>query len=123
MGFRKFIYRDGNKELLRRLFINGKGRIVGKPLYNSLVATELGMQRIADKLVRRPQTDQLFLNKNLTAVVKTFERPAVLERLVSSIRRFYPKLHIIVVDDSREPEPLPGVETVRALPVYRYKAR
>lgn len=112
MGFRNFIYRDKNKKLLRRLFINGKGRVVGRPLYEGSVAAELGIQRLADWAVPRRKTDQAYIANNLTAIVKTFERPALLARLVSSIRRFYPELRIIVVDDSREPSPLSDVETL-----------
>lgn len=112
MGFREFIYREKNKRLLRRLFINGRGRVVGKALYTGSVATELGIQRFADWLVPRAKTDQSYLADNLTAIVKTFERPALLARLVSSIRRTYPGLSIIVVDDSRDPISLRGVETV-----------
>jgi glycosyltransferase involved in cell wall biosynthesis len=42
------------------------------------------------------------VERDVTVVVKTFERPDVLRRLVSSIRRFYPRLAIFVVDDSAE---------------------
>ena len=40
--------------------------------------------------------------KNVTAVIKTFERPACCKRLVSSIRKYYPDMPIVVADDSRE---------------------
>jgi hypothetical protein len=49
---------------------------------------------------------------DLTVVVKTFERPAFLRRFVASVRRFYPRLAIIVVDDSRRPQSIAGVEHV-----------
>ena len=39
----------------------------------------------------------------LSIVVKTFERPNALRRLVKSIRRFYPAIPVLVVDDSAEP--------------------
>jgi glycosyltransferase involved in cell wall biosynthesis len=39
----------------------------------------------------------------VTVLIKTFERPDCLRRLVASIRRFYPRIPILVVDDSREP--------------------
>ena len=39
---------------------------------------------------------------NVTAVIKTFERPACCKRLVSSIRKYYPDMPIVVADDSRE---------------------
>ena len=45
-------------------------------------------------------------------MIKTFERPAKLKRLVDSIRRLYPGLTIIVVDDSRHPRNLPEVENI-----------
>ena len=48
----------------------------------------------------------------VTAVIKTFERPAKLRRLVASLRRHYPELRVIVVDDSAHPTSMPGVETV-----------
>ena len=36
----------------------------------------------------------------VTVLVKTFERPRSLDRLVRSIRRFCPRLRVIVGDDS-----------------------
>lgn len=50
-----------------------------------------------------------------TAIIKTFERPYFVARLIASIREFYPQLPILVCDDSRLPlyedaaEPSPGV--------------
>jgi glycosyltransferase involved in cell wall biosynthesis len=49
------------------------------------------------------------VERDVTVLVKTFERPDCLLRLVSSIRRFYPRIPIVVVDDSREPlQPVPA---------------
>lgn len=53
--------------------------------------------------------------KNITAIIKTFERPASVKRLVESIRRYYPDLRILVGDDSKEPQEVPGAELL-ALP-------
>lgn len=48
------------------------------------------------------------LEGDVTVLVKTFERPDALRRLLSSIRSFYPRLPIVVVDDSADPlEPVP----------------
>jgi glycosyltransferase involved in cell wall biosynthesis len=45
---------------------------------------------------------------DVTVLVKTFERPDSLRRLVASIRQLYQRMPIVVVDDSREPlDPLP----------------
>lgn len=46
----------------------------------------------------------------VTAVIKTFQRPRQVRRLVASMRRVQPDLPIIVVDDNREPTPIPGTE-------------
>jgi glycosyltransferase involved in cell wall biosynthesis len=58
------------------------------------------------------------VERDITVLVKTFERPEALRRLVSSIRRFYPSIAILAVDDSREPlEPAPeGVSRYWHLP-------
>jgi (N-acetylneuraminyl)-galactosylglucosylceramide N-acetylgalactosaminyltransferase len=52
----------------------------------------------------------------VTAIVKTFERPRSLDRLVRSVRRRYPQLRVIVGDDSLVAYPRRDVEYVR-LPV------
>lgn len=41
--------------------------------------------------------------KNTTIIVKTFERPDLLARLLVSIRRFYPDVPVLVADDSLKP--------------------
>jgi GT2 family glycosyltransferase len=53
---------------------------------------------------------------SVTAIIKTFERPRSLDRLVRSIGSRYPRLRVIVGDDSMTPYPRPDVEYVR-LPV------
>lgn len=52
-------------------------------------------------------------HSDVTAIIKTFERPHRCAALIARIRRFHPKLQIIVVDDSREVGIYPGVEVVR----------
>lgn len=41
--------------------------------------------------------------KNLTICIKTLERPEELDKCLKSIRKYYPKVRIIVADDSRAP--------------------
>jgi glycosyltransferase involved in cell wall biosynthesis len=49
------------------------------------------------------------VERDITVVVKTFERPDALRRLVTSIRRLYPNVAVLVVDDSAEAlEPVPA---------------
>jgi len=49
---------------------------------------------------------------DVTAIVKTFERPHIIARFVASLRALYPSLPIIVADDSRAPQPIAGVDHV-----------
>jgi hypothetical protein len=58
------------------------------------------------------------VERDVTVVVKAFERPDCLRRLVASIRRFYPQIAILVVDDSASPlDPVPeGVTRYFHLP-------
>lgn len=39
----------------------------------------------------------------ITCIIKTFERPKHRDRLINSIREFYPTMKIIVADDSKNP--------------------
>ncbi len=48
-----------------------------------------------------------------TVIIKTFQRPESLDRAIRSIRRYYPKLHIIVADDGFKPALRTDVEYVR----------
>jgi GT2 family glycosyltransferase len=97
---------------LRASLLEGRLRGVGRLAYATVLGTELAAQRAIDRLSRRGRDLEGVLTGRLTAVVKTFERPRLLRRLVASIRRAYPDLRVVVVDDSREPRPLPGVDTV-----------
>ena len=40
--------------------------------------------------------------RRTTVVIKTFERPAAVDRLLTSIRMRYPAIPVVIVDDSRE---------------------
>jgi hypothetical protein len=80
-------------------------------VHRSLVAQELFIQRLLDE-VGRTSAVQPSVGRQLTALVKTFERPHIVRRLVMSMKRLYPDLPIVVVDDSREPTPIPGAQLV-----------
>jgi GT2 family glycosyltransferase len=49
----------------------------------------------------------------LTAIIKTFQRPRALDRLICSIRRFYPELAIAVADDGFVPSRRTDVDYLR----------
>ncbi len=78
--------------------------------YEVLVNIELGVERALDYFFSKPVRDPRL--DDVTALIKTFERPKKLKGLVKSIKRMYPKLKIIVVDDSESPTPLDGVEAI-----------
>jgi Glycosyl transferase family 2 len=84
---------------------------INRFLYGRGIQAELVLERLLDRLAPPPDREAPLV-RELTAVVKTFERPHVLRRLVASIKRLYPGLKIVVVDDSRSPVPLEGVETI-----------
>jgi glycosyltransferase involved in cell wall biosynthesis len=80
-------------------------------VHRHLVAGELALERLLDGL-SPPRSGEDALIGQVTALIKTFERPHVLRRLVDSITRRYPTLRVVVVDDSRAPTRLAGVETI-----------
>jgi len=53
---------------------------------------------------------------DVTAVVKTFERPHCLNRLLTSLRRFYPQMPVIVCDDGFVPSYRSDVAYIRTEP-------
>jgi hypothetical protein len=95
--------------------LEGRTRAVASVLHRLLVAEELMLMRGLDSLATRRRVLDHPRIEELTALVKTFERPHVVQRLVASIKRLYPSLNVIVVDDSREPTQLAGVAGVRTI--------
>jgi hypothetical protein len=91
--------------------LEGGPRAIASAVHRSVVAEELWVERLLDALAPRPPLDEPLV-RQLTALIKTFERPRILRRLVASIKRLYPALPIVVVDDSRVPSRIVGVETI-----------
>lgn len=101
------------KIALAKHLLDERIRFFAKPLYELTINIELIVSRLFEYFIFEQQEyNQLIVNQNLTAVIKTFERPKVLRRLLNSIKRKYPGMHIIVVDDSRYPTPLDKVELI-----------
>ncbi len=96
---------------LSHLFKYGKLHWLGKPLYEGLVATEIALIKRHDRK-HLPFHSTPLVDSKLTAIVKTFERPKTLKRLIESIRRSYPNMQIIIVDDSKTPSCFDDVETI-----------
>ncbi len=53
------------------------------------------------------------MQDKVTLIIKTFERPQCINRLVYSVKMKYPSLRMIVADDSRDSRPISGVEHLR----------
>ena len=98
------------KRKLRARLDNDRTRTLARSGLRATIGVEVAAQRVADW--RRTPLPPVPTGA-ITAVIKTFERPAELRRLVRSIRRVQPDLAILVVDDSREPSTLAGVEVLR----------
>uniref|UniRef100_A0AAV2M4Y8 Glycosyltransferase 2-like domain-containing protein n=2 Tax=Knipowitschia caucasica TaxID=637954 RepID=A0AAV2M4Y8_KNICA len=63
--------------------------------------------------IRQPQMPVMFdmgtdINSQVTITVKTFLRYNQLNILLSSIRKFYPTMTVVIADDSLEPEKIQG---------------
>jgi glycosyltransferase involved in cell wall biosynthesis len=97
---------------LKRFLLESPASTVAGAIYNTAVNLELSFFRAMGSLQGLEKTEEDGSLNQLTAMIKSFERPQALKRLVVSIKKYYPDLHIIVVDDSRESSPLPGVEWV-----------
>lgn len=85
--------------------MRGPLRSVAAPAYRALLNAEVAVAGLAAR------SDPLDTGA-ITAVIKTFERPNACARLVASLKRLHPALTIIVVDDSRDPRPIPGTTHV-----------
>lgn len=99
------------KQFIYNASVYGIFRPVAKPVHGGLITLALLVERFRGSF-SVAEKDQDFIDENLTAVIKTFQRPEALKRLVKSLRKMYPKMRVIVVDDSREPVKLEGVETI-----------
>jgi hypothetical protein len=90
--------------------VNSSFRPIIKAGYNTIVSTELAYEWSMDKTLSKSCQDEAC--HQLTGVIKTFERPEKLMRLLRSIRRTFPSLKLIVVDDSRVPVELDDIEVI-----------
>lgn len=95
------------KARLRRRLADSPLRAVAAPAFDAAIAGQLRLLRAFD-VDDRASCDA----SGVTAIIKAFERPHSLRRLLGSLRRFR-GLRIVVADDSRQPLELPGVRTVR----------
>jgi glycosyltransferase involved in cell wall biosynthesis len=84
---------------IRRSFLEASRRrplrYVAHPLYEVLVRTELRAIRGLDRFHDDVACDV----SDLTAIIKTFERPHALRRLLDSLWRAHPSLAVVIADD------------------------
>lgn len=100
------------KERLRAEITRGLLRRPAAIAYELVIAQELAAVRALDAFATNDGERGAERLDDVTAVIKTFERPYALRRLLASIRRRFPSLRVVVVDDSKSPTVMDGVETV-----------
>ena len=106
--------RTGFYKRLRDWLKTGSLRKVSKVAYITLTELELLLMRAADRLTcKRDPHARLAVDK-ATIIIKSFERPKSLLRLIKSIQHHYPGIKIVVADDSATPPQLPdNVELIQ----------
>ncbi len=82
---------------------------MAKPAYRIALNASLAWHRLIDSFFPKDRGDIT----DITLIIKTFERPYALKRLISSIQRRYASIKIIVVDDSKQPVDIEGVELIK----------
>jgi glycosyltransferase involved in cell wall biosynthesis len=97
------------KSVLRRFLINGPARKWAHVLFKALISVELTGQRCLD-IFQVP--NKSLPSRQITAIIKTFNRPYELNQLVKSIRRVQPDLEVIIADDSGRPNHFPDITTL-----------
>ncbi len=96
------------KNFLYSKLVYGRLRVLAKPCYDLILGAILVFEWIVDFFVPKDDSDI----SDLTIVIKTFERPYAVKRLVRSIKRRYDRANILVVNDSKNPSQLDGVENL-----------
>lgn len=96
---------------IKYALMGSKLQFPAKICYDFAVYSELVLQNFLDSLKPAAPSNSELLNE-LTIVVKTFERYKTLARLLRSIRKYYPSVKIVVVDDSLHPKEVKGVEKI-----------
>ena len=97
---------DRQKAWFEAHVVRGPLRPVASLAYRALIRAQVAA---AGLVSRQPEPIDA---SRVTAVIKTFERTASCARLVASLKRLYPSMPILVVDDSRSPRPLARTETI-----------
>lgn len=103
-----------DKRRIRTALTTEPLRRVAGPVHHTVTSAELLIARGVDAMRGGPWVPDVRL-RDVTAIIKTFERPRSLRRLLDSLSRRFPEVSIIVADDSREPSRLRGAEVI-ALP-------
>ena len=97
---------DGQKAWAQAHLLHGPLRPVAKSLFHAALALEERWFAATGGPARALEPGKV------TAVIKTFQRPRRCAALIASIRRHYPDLPIVVVDDSHSPGDYPDCRSV-----------
>jgi len=97
---------------IKYALIGSRFQVVAKVCYDLFVYIELALQSLFDSLRPITPSEHNELLNELTIVIKTFERYKTLARLLRSIRKYYPSVKIIIVDDSLHPKKIKDVQKI-----------
>lgn len=103
------------KSRVRSLLVDTPLRHLASPVHQELIRLEVHAVRLLDNRSGSVEPLSAAASGRVTAIVKTFERPRELRRLLESLRRCFPTLPVIVADDGRSPGQYAGARTI-ALP-------
>ncbi|XP_078000051.1 beta-1,4 N-acetylgalactosaminyltransferase 1-like [Glandiceps talaboti] len=100
-----------NIEYKSIVYDTGERDVVDIKMFNFNISIHIHIKRPVLPILYDPGPSA-DINSKVTIITKTFERYDALNRLISSIHKFYPDMTIIVADDSEFPEKinLPNVK-------------
>ena len=108
--FSKILIKKAKK--LKYAFMGSKFQPLAKFFYDFVINIELNLLFFIDATRPAAPSEHSELLNELTIVIKTFERYKTLDRLLRSIKKYYPSVKIIVVDDNLHPKEISGVEKI-----------
>ncbi len=92
--------------------MGSKYQFIAKFFYDFVINIELNLLFFIDSIKSTAPSEHSELLNELTIVIKTFERYKALDRLLRSLKKYYPSVKIIVVDDSLHPKEISSVEKI-----------
>ena len=94
-----------------KMLLKGPFSCISSILYKSICLLEYLFYDLYWSLkgVKKPDKEEIdIVSKNITIIYKSFERQKMAKRLYKNIQKYYPGVHVIIADDSKESLDLTG---------------